>query len=323
MRPTAKILAQAALGMAALVACFPPGASAATPTAQYTATFDATCSQVTHPSMFPPGPHGPPLVGGTHSASVSFWGQGQIASQGIEDMAEMGATTPLANEVSAAITAGTAHSVILGGGISPSPGSTSVSFTMDQSFPLVTLVSMIAPSPDWFVGVAGLPLFENGNWVGEKTVTLWLYDAGTDGGPTYTSPNLDTSPQDPIALHTTLPGYNGVQMGTFTFTRTDVVGVGPETPASTISFARPSPNPAFRSVSLCFSLPRAAVAHLAIYDATGRRVRQLASGMQPAGERALTWDLRDEAGRAVGAGLYLARLDTGGNSLTQKVLTLE
>lgn len=223
MRPTSLVTASlAAVGMALLLAGSPLGAAAATPTAQYTVTFNAAWSQATHPAMFPPGAHWSPLVGGTHGALVSFWSPGQLASQGIEDMAELGATTPLANEVSAAIAAGTAASVIAGGGISPSPGSTSVSFSIQRDFPLVTLVSMIAPSPDWFVGVTGLPLLENGNWVGQKTVTLWLYDAGTDGGTTYTSPNQDTSPQDPIALHTTLPGYNGVPMGTFTFTRTDV-----------------------------------------------------------------------------------------------------
>ena len=207
-----------------------PVARASTPTAQYTVTFDAAWSQATHPASFPPSPHWSPLVGGTHNASVSFWNPGQPASQGIEDMAELGATTPLANEVTAAIGSGSAFSVLLGGGISPSPGSTSFSFTIDRDFPLVTLVSMIAPSPDWFVGVSGLSLIESGDWVGEKSVTLWLYDAGTDGGTSYTSPNLDTNPQDPIALHTTLPGYNGVPMGTFTFTRTDgpsLPGVGP------------------------------------------------------------------------------------------------
>ena len=218
-----------AAGLAVLLWGAPPWA-AGSPTAQYTVTFEAAWSQATHPTGFPPSPHWSPLVGGTHDASVSFWNAGQLASQGIEDMAEMGATTPLANEVQAAITSGSAYSVLLGGGISPSPGSTGFSFTIDRDFPLVTLVSMIAPSPDWFVGVSGLSLIESGDWVGEKSVTLWLYDAGTDGGTTYTSPNLDTNPQDTIALHTTQPGYNGAPMGTFTFTRTDapsVPGAGP------------------------------------------------------------------------------------------------
>src|SRR5262245_22853284 len=225
MPPKSMFLAAA---MAVLLSGAQRPADAATPTAPYTMTFTATWSQATHPTGFPPNPHWSPLVGGTHNSSVSFWNAGQIASQGIEDMAELGATGPLANEVTAAITAGTADSVILGPGISPSPGSASVSFTIDRDFPLVTLVSMIAPSPDWFVGVSGLPLLENGDWVATKTVTLWLYDAGTDGGTTFTSPNLDTNPQDPIALHTGLPGYNGVPMGTFTFTRTDA----PRVPAA-------------------------------------------------------------------------------------------
>jgi hypothetical protein len=223
MKP--RFLFPSAAGVAAMLASATLWAGGATPTAQYTVTFDAAWSQATHPSGFPPNPHWSPLVGGTHNASVSFWNAGQLASQGIEDMAELGATTPLANEVTAAITAGSAASVILGGGISPSPGSTSVSFAIDRDFPLVTLVSMIAPSPDWFVGVSGLPLFENGNWVDQKAVSLWLYDAGTDSGTNYTSPNQDTNPQNPIALHTTLPGYNGVPMGTFTFTRTDLTSV--------------------------------------------------------------------------------------------------
>ena len=227
MRPKPGMLS--AVGVVALLLSSGTALASGAPTAQYTVTFDAAWSQATHPSSFPPSPHWSPLVGGTHNASVAFWSPGGIASQGIEDMAELGATTPLANEVSAAITAGSAFSVLLGGGISPSPGSTGFSFTIDRDFPLVTLVSMIAPSPDWFVGVSGLALLENGDWVAEKTVTLWLYDAGTDSGTNYTSPNLDTNPQDPIALHTTLPGYSGVPMGTFTFTRTDA----PRLPAAT------------------------------------------------------------------------------------------
>ena len=231
MRMRLRFLFPPAAGMAVLLWGAPLWA-AGSPTAQYSVTFDAAWSQATHPTGFPPSPHWSPLVGGTHDATVSFWDAGQLATQGIEDMAELGATTPLANEVTAAITAGSAFSVLLGGGISPSPGSNSFSFTIDRDFPLVTLVSMIAPSPDWFVGVSGLSLIENGDWVAERTVTLWLYDAGTDGGTSYTSPNLDTNPQDPIALHTALPGYNGVPMGTFTFARTDaprVPGAGPWT----------------------------------------------------------------------------------------------
>jgi hypothetical protein len=52
-------------------------------------------------------------------------------------------------------------------------------------------------------------------------------------------------------------------------------------------------------------------------------VRELASGAQPAGEHAIAWDLRDQSGRAVGAGLYFARLEAAGQALTRKLATLQ
>jgi flagellar hook capping protein FlgD len=97
---------------------------------------------------------------------------------------------------------------------------------------------------------------------------------------------------------------------------------GPTGPAE-ISFARPSPNPARMQVTLRFALPREARVRLVIHDAGGRRVRELASGAQPAGEHARVWDFRDDAGHVVGAGIYFARLETDGRSMTRKVATLK
>jgi flagellar hook assembly protein FlgD len=62
---------------------------------------------------------------------------------------------------------------------------------------------------------------------------------------------------------------------------------------------------------------------LAVYDPAGRRVRQLVSGREPAGEHAVVWDLRDERGGPVGAGVYFARLESGGQALIQKVMRVK
>jgi hypothetical protein len=76
---------------------------------------------------------------------------------------------------------------------------------------------MVAPSPDWFVGVDSLPLYENGQWRPLITVDLFPYDSGTDSGVFFDSPNADTQPREPIAAlgapFTGLP-----RMGTMTFT---------------------------------------------------------------------------------------------------------
>ena len=192
-------------------------------TARYRVVFDASWSAATHPREFPSSPHFSGLIGGTHNGDVSFWGPGQNATPGIKSMAETGAHRLLENEVQDAIDRfGTAGRVIFGGGIGRSPGLVSLEFEISQDFPLVTLVSMIAPSPDWFVGVHGLSLFEAGDWVEAQTVALQPYDAGTDSGVTFISPNAPTVPPQPIRRITEPPLGNGRTanpLGTFTFTR--------------------------------------------------------------------------------------------------------
>ena len=60
---------------------------------------------------------------------------------------------------------------------------------------------MVAPSPDWFVGVHGLNMLDsNGQFMQSTTVDLAVYDAGTDSGLQYASANQDTQPRETIAL---------------------------------------------------------------------------------------------------------------------------
>lgn len=198
-----------------------PLAAQPTDTARYRVRFQAAWSAATHPQNIPPVPHFSGLIGGVHDATVAFWQSGAIASPGIERMAEEGQQSPLDSEVAAAIAAGSARQVIRGGGIGVSPGMASTTFTASRIHPLATVVSMIAPSPDWFVGVSGLNLFEGGAWVQQKVVTLNAWDAGTDNGTIYTSPNSDTRPQQAIRPLNSGPFSNGVPLGSFTFTRLD------------------------------------------------------------------------------------------------------
>mgnify|MGYP002622932962 CR=1 FL=1 len=186
--------------------------------AQYRVTFDATWSEQTHPTVFPENPHFSGLVGGTHNASVQFWTPGETSSSGIERMAELGQKSVLLDEVNAAVTAGAAFSTVDGPGIVPSPNTAFTDFSMHSRFPLATVVTMIAPSPDWFVGVRGQQLHENGVWLDNVVVDLLPYDAGTDNGVSFTSPDDNTFPRQPIAQITGFPFQNAPPLGTFTFT---------------------------------------------------------------------------------------------------------
>ena len=196
------------------------------PTAEYDVVFNATWSAATHPADFPGGAHWSGLVGGLHNQGVEFWRPGANSSVGMQNMAELGSKTALLSEVNAAIAAGTANRALSGGGIAGGSGSVTLRFQIDSTHPLVTLVTMVAPSPDWFAGVRGLPLVENGQWVQSKTVALYPWDTGTDSGATFTSANLVTAPRGVITRIVTPPlGTNGYTppMGTFTFTLVRIV----------------------------------------------------------------------------------------------------
>ena len=187
-------------------------------TVQYEVIFDSTWSQATHPNAWVGTAHYSGLIGGTHNANVKFWELGGLSTQGIQDMAEKGAQATLAGEVNAAIATGNALSLIQGiaTGLRPSPGQDRTTFQIDTAHPLVTLVTMVAPSPDWFVGVNGLELYQNNQWRNNVVVELLPYDAGTDSGVTFNSANLVTAPHEPIA-YLGAPFTGSPPMGIFTF----------------------------------------------------------------------------------------------------------
>lgn len=186
--------------------------------ATYRVTFVATWSPTSHPGAYPPNAHFSPLIGATHGAGYSMWGPGETATLGLEFMAEVGSTGSLSSEIGQAIAAGTAGSVIQGGGAG-SPGTATATFTVDADFPLVSLTTMVAPSPDWFVGVHDLDLLASGDWTDSLVVPLFAYDAGTDSGTGFQSANANTVPRDPIALQVGGPFQGTTPLGTFRFER--------------------------------------------------------------------------------------------------------
>lgn len=186
-----------------------------TPTARYRLEFKPVWSAQTHPANYPLGAHWSSLVGGVHSARASFWQVGSLASPGIKDMAELGATSKLVGEVAAATQAGTALGSIVGPSVGSGSGTASLTFTASLDHPLVTITSMLAPSPDWFVGLSGYNLLRNGVWLGEASVPLELYDAGTDSGTTYRSPDQPTNPRAAITAIDGFPARVGDRIQTF------------------------------------------------------------------------------------------------------------
>src|SRR5262249_28360700 len=100
---------------------------------------------------------------------------------------------------------------------------------------------------------------------------------------------------------------------------TGVPATTPGGPAFTYS----GPNPARASLTLRYTLPSATNTRVSIYDLNGRRLRELFSGPGSIGEHQITWDLRDERGQPTRGGVYFARLQTEGHTVTQHFIRIE
>lgn len=167
-------------------------------TARYRVALNIVWDPTTHPTTIPAParrPHVSPPVLATHAATNDMFARGAVASNGIEAMAETGATGSLVAEMGANsnVTSVATRSSIFGA------GSTSFEVDLSQTANMVSLVTMLAPSPDWFVGVNSLPLFVDGAWVSSLDANLAAYDAGTDSAPGFVHSNTDTNPAQPIS----------------------------------------------------------------------------------------------------------------------------
>lgn len=79
------------------------------------------------------------------------------------------------------------------------------------------------------------------------------------------------------------------------------------------------PNPFNPMTRISFNLPAEARTSVDVLDLRGRVVRALFVGTMAEGEQQLNWDGRDNQGKTVAAGLYLARLRTVGYEATVKM----
>ena len=190
-----------------------------TATATYRATLSTAWSAANFATQFPAGRHFSGLVGATHDASVSLWREGGPASPGMKNMAELGEKAALLVEIGAAQLAGSVDIALSGGGIGSAETRVALEFKLTRRHPLLTLVAMVAPSPDWFVGVSGQELLKDSRWMTRLEIALEVYDAGTDSGLSFASPDLPSSPREPIQPLTSLPADTDLSAGLHRATR--------------------------------------------------------------------------------------------------------
>lgn len=94
-----------------------------------------------------------------------------------------------------------------------------------------------------------------------------------------------------------------------------------------VSFASPSPNPVSGRAVFSYALPVRARVELGVYDVRGRRVALVAREEAVGGRHTIAWNGRDDDGRPLASGQYVARLTVRGpglsHQLTRKVTILQ
>jgi hypothetical protein len=99
--------------------------------------------------------------------------------------------------------------------------------------------------------------------------------------------------------------------------------LGARMPVPTMFSTNVYPNPFNPSTTISYDLPSESFVSIVIYDAIGQEVRKLVGEQTPAGRYRVQWDALDTQGRAVGSGVYIAKVEAGSFSSSQKMLLLK
>ena len=165
--------------------------------AEYTVIIKSTWTKTSHPFEYPSDAHFSGMIGASHNAKYSIFAVGRRPTPGLERLSEEGKHSPLDTEIRTAIDQGNALMLFESGGLKNWKDSMVATVRVDPKHPLVSVVNMIAPSPDWFTGASDVNLAENGGWITRRSVTLYAYDSGGDDGTTYKARDKDTNPKKP------------------------------------------------------------------------------------------------------------------------------
>ena len=80
------------------------------------------------------------------------------------------------------------------------------------------------------------------------------------------------------------------------------------------------PNPFNPSTTIKYQLPKAEKVRIAIYDLTGRQVRELLNGHKEAGSYFIQWNGLNQVGQTVATGLYIYQIQAGQFNQLRKML---
>lgn len=100
---------------------------------------------------------------------------------------------------------------------------------------------------------------------------------------------------------------------------TSVAGDGANRTPQGFVLGQNYPNPFNPTTTIKYSIIKAGLVELSIFNSLGQKIRTLITGVHPAGAFEITWDGRNARGEAVASGTYLYQLNTKSFEETQRM----
>jgi hypothetical protein len=97
----------------------------------------------------------------------------------------------------------------------------------------------------------------------------------------------------------------------------------PQAPVVVTALYGNYPNPFQNETHIGYSISKAGMVKLAVYNIRGQKVRILESGKLSPGSHTVTWDGSDDAGKQCASGVYFCRMETGKCVQTRKLIMLK
>jgi hypothetical protein len=155
-------------------------------------------------------------------------------------------------------------------------------------------------------------------WLDLTDVALQAGFSGLGVDTTVTFDFYNDVEKTPIASVELNAAQNAAVQTLFKYSPSWVAHAG-SAPGARVHLRQNQPNPFNPRTTIKYDLPTSGPVRLSVFDLAGRLVRTLVDGNMPEGSHESDWDGRDAAGREVGSGSYLARLEFGGKVETVRM----
>lgn len=162
--------------------------------AHYRVTLEGTWTPESANAPVPEDAYFGPAFATIHSDRISLYQRWERVTPGVQFLIETGATSIVENDAGALVATREIKDTAKGTRLGPQEQH-SLHLIADEAFHRLSLAAMLAPSPDWFVGLSGFELCQDGQWVEGHAQALTAYDAGTDAGKAFGAADDPMSPQ--------------------------------------------------------------------------------------------------------------------------------